>query len=183
MVTIPVDETLLLRTFEPSDAADLFDAIDSSRQHLHPWLNWVSKTTKPEHSLSFIEQSHQQLNNQEGLALAIVLNNKIIGGMGMHKWEPDIKRAQIGYWITAPYEGRGIISKALNKFIAYLFEQLPLNKIEIHFVAANKRSAGVAAKLGFTIEGVIRQSFVRNGITEDLVVLGLLKSEWKIQAS
>ena len=103
--------------------------------------------------------------------------------MGMHKWEPDIKRAQIGYWITAPYEGRGIISKALNKFIAYLFEQLPLNKIEIHFVAANKRSAGVAAKLGFTIEGVIRQSFVRNGITEDLVVLGLLKSEWKIQAS
>ncbi len=183
MVSIPVDEHLLLRTFEPSDAGALFDAIDGSRKHLHPWLNWVAKTTKTEHSLNFIEQSLQQINNQEGLALAVVSDNKIIGGIGMHKWEQDTKRAQIGYWITAENEGKGITSKALGKFIAYLFEQLQLNKIEIHFVAANKRSAGVAAKLGFTIEGVIRQSFMRNGIAEDLVVAGLLKSEWKKQTS
>ncbi len=179
MVSIIVDDHILLRSYEEKDAAELFEAISSSRQHLHPWLEWVDNTTRPEHSLQFIKHSLHQLNEQEALALGIFYDGKIIGGLGMHKWDLITKRAQVGYWISREYEGKGIINNSLQKFISFLFEKIGLNKIEIHFDPKNKRSANVAERLGFKVEGIIRQSVIRNGMPEDVVVTGLLKAEWK----
>ena len=177
MVSIAIDENILVRSFEVTDAQELFDTIDASRKHLHPWLNWVSKTTKPEQSLEFIQRSLQKAHDQEGLDLALVYNGKIIGGIGMHAWEHDTRRAQIGYWISAEHEGKGIVAKSLSGFTGFLFDKIGLNKIEIHFVQTNARSARIAARLGFRIEGIIRQSIIRNGMLEDVIVAGLLKGE------
>ena len=177
MVSINIDDNLLLRSYEVGDAQELFDLVNESRRHLHPWLDWVVNTTKPEHSLQFIQQSQHKTYEQEALDLAIVHNNKIIGGIGVHHWEQDTKRAQIGYWISAAYEGKGLMNKSLSGFVNFLFDKIALNKIEIHFVRANERSAKIAARLGFKIEGIIRQSTMRNGMPEDVVVAGLLKNE------
>lgn len=179
MVSIIVDNSLLLRSYVAGDAQELFNTVSSSRAHLHNWLDWVDKTTKVEHSLQFIQQSLHQLNTQEALALGIFYNDKLIGGMGMHHWDMVSKRAQVGYWISKEFEGMGIIHRSLVKFIDFLFKKIGLNKVEIHFVPTNKRSAAVAARLGCTVEGIIRQSVMRNGMPEDLVITGILKNEWK----
>jgi ribosomal-protein-serine acetyltransferase len=179
MVSIVVDDSLWLRSYRVENADELFNVINTSRSHLHPFLEWVDKTTKPEHSLQFIQQSLHEMNTQESLALGIFHNGKIIGGVGMHKWDLATKRAQIGYWIGKEYEGQGMVYGCLVKFIDFLFEKIGLNKIEIHFIPANLRSAKLANRLGFKTEGVIRKSVMRNGQPEDIVVAGLLKSEWK----
>lgn len=176
MISIQIDEKLLLRSYLPEDAAALFSVINESRAHLNPWLGWVSKTTKVEHSQQFIEQSLQQ--NKESLALGIFYDHKLVGGIGMHNWDMEIKRAQVGYWISKGFEGQNIVHRSLNHFLRFLFEKTGLNKVEIHFVPANIRSAHVANRLGFKVEGVIRQGVLRNGMLEDYVVTGLLKSEW-----
>ena len=67
----------------------------------------------------------------------------------------------------------------MRALLQYLFNIVVLNKVEIRFVPANKRSAMVAEKLAFRTEGIIRQAVVRNGMLEDLVVTGLLKAEWQ----
>lgn len=179
MVSITVDNSIILRTYSVEDAPALFSAINDDRNHLHPWLDWLDKTTKEEHTLQFIEQSLHQLDMQEGLALGIFKEGRIIGGIGMHHWDQATKRVYAGYWISKEHEGKGIIDKSMRAFIAYLFDKIGLNKIELHFIPSNKRSAKVAEKLGFRIEGVIRQSMMRNGMPEDTVITGLLKSEWK----
>lgn len=179
MVSILIDDNLLLRSLQPDDAPELFRAVDESRAHLRPWLRWVDATTKQEHIMQFIHRTQQQLHNQEALELGLVYDRHIIGGIGMHDWDHFLKKAQLGYWIRKEYEGKGIVNHALTRFIDFLFEKPGLNKIEIHFMPANKRSAGVAEKLGFQVEGVIRQSYFFNGKLEDLVITGLLKSEWK----
>ncbi len=168
----------MLRSYEVADAEELFNVINNSRKHLHTWLEWVDKTTKPEHSLQFIQNSIHQLNTQEALALGIFYDNRLVGGVGMHNWDQATKRAQVGYWISRDQEGKGIINKSLAKFISFLFEKTGLNKIEIHFIPSNNRSAKVASRLGFKVEGIIRQSVTRNGMPEDIVIAGLLKSEW-----
>ena len=178
MVSILIDDNMLLRTYQLDDNHELFLAIDESRQHLRPWLNWVDKTTKPEHSLQFIQHSLHQLHTQEGLALGIFYKRTIIGGIGMHHWDQTIKKAQLGYWISKAYEGQGIINICMSRFIDFLFEKAGLNKLEIHFIAHNQRSARVAERLGFKVEGILRQSALKNGMLEDIVVTGLLKSEW-----
>jgi ribosomal-protein-serine acetyltransferase len=179
MVSILIDDDILLRSYQLEDANDLFAAVNNSRQHLRHWLNWVDKTTKPEHTLQFLQQSIQYLNNQEGIALGIFFKRKIIGGIGMHHWDHTLKKAQLGYWISKEYEGRGIIHKCLVRFIDFLFHKAGLNKIEIHFIPENTRSAGVAERLGCIVEGVIRQSNLQNGKLGDIIITGLLKSDWK----
>jgi ribosomal-protein-serine acetyltransferase len=181
LVSIIINENILLRSYQVDDAPELFNAVNGSRKHLLPWLDWISKTTRPEHSLQFIQQSLHQLHTQEALALGIFYNDRIVGGIGMHHWEQPTKRAQLGYWISEEWEGKGIMNICLTRFIDFLFEKIGLNKIEIHFVPANKRSAKLAARLGAKVEGVIRQCTLRNGQLEDIVMAGLLKSEWKIK--
>jgi len=178
VVSILIDDDMLLRTYELEDAQELFSAIDSSRPHLRKWFSWVDPTTRQEHSLQFIQQSLQQQQQQEGLALGIFYNRHIIGSIGMHNWDHHIKKAQIGYWISKEYEGRGIIHKCLIRFIDFLFQKTGLNKVEIHFMTLNTKSAKVAERLGFKVEGVIRQSHMHNSKIEDIVISGLLKSEW-----
>ncbi len=179
MATIRIDEHLLLRTYEIDDFQQLFDAINNSRQHLGPWLGWVARTTRAEHSFEFIQQAQQKVHAQEALSLGIFHEDVIIGGVGMHDWAHDTRRAQIGYWLCKDYEGQGIVTRALEAFIGYLFGQIGLNKIEIHYVTANKRSAKVAERLGFRLEGIIRQSTLRNGMPDDLAITGLLRNEWE----
>lgn len=178
MVSILIDNNLLLRSFTTEDTSALFRAVDESRQHLRQWLRWVDATTKPDHIQQFIQRTLQQLNNQEALELGIVYNREIIGGVGMHEWNHTLKKAQIGYWIKKEYEGQSIVYKCLTHFIDFLFAKVGLNKIEIHFMPANKRSAALSDRLGFKIEGLIRQSYFMNGKFEDLVVTGLLRTEW-----
>lgn len=178
MVSILIDDNLLLRSYNPEDAPELFRAVNESRAHLRPWLVWVDATTKQEHSLQFIQVSMQQQHNQEALALGIFYKRKIIGGIGMHDWNHVLEKAQLGYWISKDFEGKGIITTCMERFIDFLFDKVGLNKLEIHFVVTNKRSAVIAEKLGFRTEGVLRDSYVMNGVFTDLVVTGLLKKEW-----
>lgn len=181
MTTIVINNDLLLRTYNADDHKALFDAVNNSRKHLAAWLPWVARTTRPEHSLQFIQQSQEQMHSQQGLPLGIFLNGNIIGGIGMHDWQHDLKRAQLGYWIAGEHEGKGIIMQCIIPFINYLFDKTDLNKIEIHYSAANTRSAKLASRLGFAIEGIIRQGSIRNGIIENLVITGILKSEWNAE--
>jgi ribosomal-protein-serine acetyltransferase len=178
MVSIIVDDHIVLRSYTAGDADELFAAVNGSRKHLHPWLEWVDKTLKPEHSLQFIQQSLHELHNQQSLALGIFLDGKVVGGIGMHEWDHATRRAQAGYWLSKEHEGKGIIHRSFMKFLEFLFIKIGLNKVEVHFFPENERSARVAERLGFRIEGVIRQSKLRNGMPDDIVVAGLLKSEW-----
>jgi len=181
MVSILIDDELLLRTYQPDDAAALFNVISGSRAHLRTWLGWVDRTTKPEHSLQFIQQSLQDINTQQSLTLGIFRNREIIGGIGMHNWDQELKRAQIGYWLAKDFEGKGIIIRSARRFLDFLFQKLDLNKIELHFAVRNTRSAAVAQKLGAKTEGIVRAGCLINGIPEDLVITSILRSEWKQQ--
>jgi ribosomal-protein-serine acetyltransferase len=178
MTTITIDNDLVLRSYTEEDYIELFEVINKSRRHLAPWLGWVNKTTRPEHSLEFIRLSHDQLHNQQGVAMAMIYQGRIAGGLGMLEWNHDVKKAQVGYWIAKEHEGKGLVSRSLGVFLHYLFDHVGLNKIELHYSPANSRSAKVAERLGFRLEGILRQSFSRNGIIEDLVITGMLKSEW-----
>jgi len=178
MVSILIDDNILLRSYQPDDAAELFLAINGSRLHLRKWLSWVDTTLKPEHSVNFIQQSLIDQHDQRALSLGIFCDRQIIGGIGLHHWDHYLRKAEIGYWITKDFEGKGIITNCASRFIDFAFQKIGLNKIELRFMPHNQRSAAVAERLGAKVEGIIRQSHLFNGKLEDIVVTGILKEEW-----
>lgn len=181
MVSILVDQDIQLRSFTVEDAPVLFETIETSRSFLRPWMKWVDHTTRVDEVAQFIQGAQSRLHQQEGLELGIFRHQQILGGMGMHNWDHSTKKAQMGYWLRPAVEGEGLAYRCGLRFLQFLFEKPGLNKIEIHFMARNHRSAALAKRLGFQIEGVIRQSYLIHGQLEDIVITGLLKSEWKQQ--
>jgi ribosomal-protein-serine acetyltransferase len=181
MLSLTVNETILLRTYLEDDAAEHFLLVETNRKHLRPWLRWIDAHKKEAHSLDYIRFTHSQQKMQQALMLGIFEEGKLIGELVLHQWDQDLKKAEIGYWIDETHQRKGVAKSCLVRFIRYLFEQLGLNKLEARFVPANTRSAKLAAGLGFQVEGVLRDSLLHNGIFQDLVVTGLLKKEWLIQ--
>lgn len=180
MFSLAVSEDIILRNYQEKDAPILFTVIDSNRQHLRPWLIWVDGTLKEEHSLEYIRAARQEQYDQKSMALGIFKNERLIGGMGMHQWDQQLKKAQIGYWLIKEAEGKGILHQCATTMLHYLFGQLQLNKIELHHLPGNVRSAAVARRLHFKVEGILRDSFLMNGKLNDLVINGLLRKEWQL---
>ena len=179
MLSLRVSPEIVLRTYSEEDARELFDVVNENRGHLRPWLIWVDATLKEAHSLEYIRAARQEQYEQRSMAMGIFQNDQLIGGIGMHHWDPRLKKAQIGYWLAAYACGKGIMQQCSMHFIHYLFTQLGLNKIELQYLPANVRSASVAKRLGFTTEGILRDSFLMNGVLQDVVITGLLQREWK----
>ena len=174
---IQVSEVLILRNYVEEDAAELFATVNENRAHLRPWLLWVDGTQKEENSLEYIRAARQEQYDQQSIAFGIFKNGKLIGGIGMHLWDQRLRKAQMGYWIVKAEEGKGLLSLCAKVFLDYLFDQLQLNKVELQYLPGNNRSGAVAKRLGFTVEGVMRDSFLMNGAFHDLVIAGLLKRE------
>lgn len=180
MTSILIDDDLLLRTFRAEDALELFRCVDSGRSALSPWLNWVEATTKPEHSLAFIQMAEVWQHTGEGIALGIFLQNtrQLIGAIGMTQFKQDQNRAQVGYWLHPEFEGKGYMYRSAVRFLDFLFAKKHLNKVEMHMIATNYRSLSLAIRLGASVEGLIRSSYISDGLLQDVFITGILRSEW-----
>lgn len=178
MLNLSVRGNIVLRTYRPEDAPTLFRTVDVNRNHLRRWFSWVDATRQEDHSLSFILKSRQEQEEQHSLALGIFREEQLIGGIGMHDWDRNLRKAAIGYWLAQEAEGKGIIQQCAQTFIPFLFESLDLNKLEIHHLPDNTRSAKTAQLLGFRTEGILRDQLLMNGNYHDMVITGLLRREW-----
>lgn len=175
---LTVTPEIELKNYSEAHAEELFALIHLNRSYLRQWITWVDRTQKVEHSLDFIRSGLQDQHDQKGLFLGIFKHDKLIGGIGMHAWNHEVKKAEIGYWLSKEETGKGILHQSAKVFIAFLFEKLLLNKIELHYFPANEKSAAVAKRLGFKVEGWLREHTLFNGQLQDIVVTGLLRREW-----
>ncbi|MDF0532915.1 GNAT family N-acetyltransferase [Shewanella yunxiaonensis] len=89
----------------------------------------------------------------------------------------DANWAEIGYMLGTKWQRRGITTMACH----WLIEQLlasGIDKIALCCNDDNLGSMAVAEKLGFKLEGNLRQYFIVNGKRRNMCCYGLLKEEW-----
>jgi len=86
--------------------------------------------------------------------------------------------AEVGYWLDAGLEGRGLVTRAVTAVLDHAFGPLGLHRVELQTTTDNTRSRRVAERLGFTQEGVLREAAAFPGERRDVVVHGLLAREW-----
>lgn len=106
-------------------------------------------------------------------------SNQLIGMTGFVRWWPKHFRAEIGYGINKPFEGKGYTSEATIPLIEYGFNQLGLQRIEAITGPENKASQKIIHKLGMQKEGILRNHYVIDDVTHHSVMYSILKEEWK----
>jgi [ribosomal protein S5]-alanine N-acetyltransferase len=112
-------------------------------------------------------------------ALADPEAGRMIGDVGFNVFFVRDRRAEVGYGVAPAYWRRGLMTAALSAVIDYGFSALDLNKIEAGVNPNNVRSSGLLRKLGFELEGTLRDHRNRRGVFGDSNVFGLLRREWR----
>lgn len=167
-----------LRPLYDREAGQLLDVVESDREHLRQWMDWVDQFRELEDARRFIRQADADMEAEKRLLLAVCSEGKVLGILEMHHWDKNLKMAEIGYWIVKMAQGKGIMRAALQVFVDYLFEHLLLNRVVILHAAGNIRSAALAARLQFKTEGLLREAMRVHGQLQDKVIQALLRKEW-----
>jgi ribosomal-protein-serine acetyltransferase len=178
MFSTPLRDGFEIRLLEEHHAAELFAAVERNRAHLRQWLPWVDVTRTEEDGLAFIRSSLEMFAAHEGFAGGIWYHGDVAGVIGTHRIDWRNRRVELGYWLAREFQGRGIITDACRLAITHLFQEMTLHRVEIRCAASNAKSAAIPRRLGFKLEGTHRDAELVNGRFHDLMVYGMLKSEW-----
>jgi [ribosomal protein S5]-alanine N-acetyltransferase len=112
--------------------------------------------------------------NRWGIALKD--GGQLIGTCGFHKWDKAHRRAEVGYDLSPAYWRQGYMAEALRAVLQHGFDRLGLHRIDALVYVDNARSVGLLQKLGFQIEGTLRDYFCQDGVFYDHFVLSLINS-------
>lgn len=144
---IDLDDVALVRSSEVSPH-DVYAAVDASRAHLERWMAWAPGYT-PAHAREFCVIAEQGWDEDREYVYTLVEpGGEVAGTAGLHRRIGD-GGFEIGYWVRADREGRGLITRASRALVQAAFAMADIDRIEIRHDVANVRSAAVPRRLGF----------------------------------
>ena len=175
-------ERLVVRCYEPRDAPLLKEAIDSSLEHLRPWMPWAEdepQTLEEKTELARYFRSH--FDSSENFTYGIFARDEseLLGGTGLH---PRIGPGglEIGYWIRASATRQGLVTESTAALTRVGFEVCGADRIEIRIEPGNDASFGVPRKLGFTEEATLRRRLYarQGGRLRDITIWTMFHEEF-----
>ena len=171
-------DRLLLRQITGQDAEDLFEIYSNKEVMLYfDDRNAFEDMSEAEAMANGYEDG---IKNKWEIRWGIVLKEtgKLIGTCGFHAISDYDKRVEIGYDLNRDYWGKKIMTEALSLIIKFVFEVSDVNRIEAFVEPPNTGSRALLEKLGFTLEGTLRQHEMCRGELIDIQILGLLRDDW-----
>jgi ribosomal-protein-serine acetyltransferase len=175
MFSYKISAKIELRLLEERHAEQAFDLIVEDRKRYAEFdenfsLDDVRK--KISHDLALFA-------NNKGLNVGIWYQGILAGTVRYHEIDWPNRSTELGYWVGGAFEGLGLITKTCRVLIDYAFKELGLNRVVISCAVGNQKSRAIPERLGFTQEGILRQSEWLHDHFTDMAVYGLLASEWR----
>ena len=176
---IQVNKETQLRLISIDDAKSIFETIDSQREYLGRWLPFVGYTDSIDDSIAFISSVLQTPADRAEQVFVIYQNDKFAGVVGFKDTDRLNRKTEIGYWLSQPFQKKGIITQSVQKLVEYAFNKLEMNRIQIRCAVGNEPSKRIPQRLNFKFEGVEREGeLLLSGEFTNLEVYSLLKSDF-----
>ncbi|MFT9369360.1 GNAT family N-acetyltransferase [Paenibacillus polymyxa] len=151
-------ERLTIRAPQWGDGAAVNEAIRESINELRPWLPFARNLPTAEESEIRSRQARLKFLDRSDMVLYIfdTASGQFVASSGLHRMNWDARRFEIGYWLRTPWTGKGIITEVVHGITDFAIQHLHANRLEILCDSRNTRSAKVAERAGFTLEGILR---------------------------
>jgi len=133
--------------------------------------NGYDKIPNPFTENDAIEFIKLQLNKKPAERFLIYWNNEVAGEIGIDLKE-DVFRlnAEIGYFISKKFWGKGLATQAVKKMTEYTFTNFNVVRIVAGVFDFNKSSMKVLEKNGYYLESVRKKAVIKNGkIIDDYI--------------
>jgi RimJ/RimL family protein N-acetyltransferase len=175
-------ERLVIRCWEPRDAALLGEALDASLEHLRPWMPWAHDEPTP------LDERIDRLRRFRGMfdlgqdfiyGLFTRDESEVVGGSGLHTRVGE-GALEIGYWLRSSRVGGGLAREATAAITYVAFRVCEVDRVEIRIDPANERSLGVPRALGFVEEGTLARRLPAgpDGVPRDMVLFTVFRDDF-----
>ena len=171
-------DRLTIRAPRPGDGAEINAAVRETFDDLKVWMPWAQQMPTLEESESYVRRAQCQFLAREELTLFLFLKgtNTTVGSSGLHRVDWDIPKFEIGYWCRKRFQGQGYITESTEAITQFAFETLGAKRVEIRCDSKNVRSRRIPDRLGFKLEGTLRNdSLSPAGELRDTLVFAKIK--------
>ena len=171
-------ERLILRPFRLTDAADVQRlagdrAIAETTATIpHPYPDGAAEAWIAAHPDRFAS------GDSVTFALTRRDDGALLGAIGL-EINAQMQRAELGYWVGKPYWNQGYCTEAARAVLRYAFEARGLRRVFAQHYGRNPASGRVMQKAGMQPEGTLRQHTLKWGTIDDVLVYGVVRSEWR----
>jgi len=177
LIDIPTEfytERLLIRMPTPGDGKVVYNAIHASISELKPWMLFAQKEQSEHQTEINIRESYIKFLKREDLRLLVFLKEtgEFIASSGLHRIDWNVPKFEIGYWIDTRYSGKGYMTEAVQGITDFAFNELKARRVEIRCDSQNVKSRKIPERLGFTLEGILKNNSIAvdgNGLRDTCV--------------
>jgi RimJ/RimL family protein N-acetyltransferase len=162
------------------------------REHLKQLLAWRNKPEFRKHFREYRELSMAQqnrwyeekvLNDPTTLMFSIcdADNGELLGCCGLVYIHWVCKHADLSLyvgWKDSYIDDAGYAEESCRLLLDYGFKELGLNKVWTEIYVFDEKKRQLYEKLGFNVDGRLRQNCFHNGRFWDSYILSMLASEW-----
>jgi [ribosomal protein S5]-alanine N-acetyltransferase len=165
--------TFRIRSFRAEDAASIAHHANNAKiaaqvrdRFPHPYT---------------LENAQDYLRNlkrdpETSFAIANTRDDQVIGGIALFPGT-DIERvsAEIGYWLSEHYWGKGIATQAVVALTDFAFADLGFTRLFALPFAQNAASCRVLEKAGYIRDAILRRAVIKYGVIHDLALYSRIR--------
>jgi RimJ/RimL family protein N-acetyltransferase len=167
-------DRLLLRPWQPADAAGLHPVLEANREHLGPWIpaRVAEPAPLPELATRLAGFAADfQAAREWRYGLFAPDEERVLGEVGLYPRAATGRvpfeaadRVEIGYWLRSDATGRGLATEAAEAVLAVAAALPRLTHVEIRCDARNGPSAAIPRRLGFRLATTIPHAATMAGM-------------------
>lgn len=113
----------------------------------------------------------------DSVSFVVDVDGVAVGGASLFNVDPFAHHAEAGISLVPGARGRGIGTAAITQLVEFGFVRCNLRRIHLQAIASNTGALRAYEKAGFVLEGRQRQHAWVRGAYEDIVLMGVLRSE------
>jgi len=170
---------ILIRPHAAGDVEPMYAAVVESMATVGRWMSWCSADYSLRDAMTFYERCAKAWDTEGDREFGIfdVASGEMLGCVGINQINRLNRFANMGYWVRASRERRGIASTAARLAAGYAFAALGLARIEIVVLPDNLASRRVAEKIGARFECVARNRLRFGNEAHDAAMYSLLPGD------
>ena len=103
----------------------------------------------------------------------------VVGIIQVRAIQPDFANAEWGFALGCGFWGTGVFHPCATAVVDFAIETIGVRRLEARAAAANARGNGALCKMGASPEGVLQNSFIKNGRYHDQLLWAIVETEWR----
>jgi ribosomal-protein-alanine N-acetyltransferase len=167
---------LILRKISENDKDDLFGLLTNSQ--IDKKMIW-NHLDEMDEIVEYIEEVRESYNKNHPSCFGIELkeDNQLIGVVEFFNYNEEFHCVEMHYMLLPKHHRKGIMTEALLKILAFIFDKTDINRIEAFCLKENKAAGKVLEKAGMILEGILREKILVNDEFMDVKLYSMLKSD------